>query len=427
MDYIYKFLMAFGQLALEMAPWLLMGFVFAGLFKAWFPDRWTERYLSKPKFSSVIWASVLGVPLPLCSCGVLPMAVSLHKKGASPGAVNSFLISTPQTGIDNILATYSLLGLPFAIARPVIAFISGIFGGAVMNWIMPKATQKPVEIECAESEPKSKTGILKGLKYAFFELFGEMYGWLIVGLALAAVLNIVLPDDLSSLFSKYPGSDMFIALLISVPMYICATGSIPVALVLLLKGFSPGAAIVLLMAGPATNIAGIVLLAKSVSVRFSAIYVASITVASLFFGFLANLIFSNQRFVELLGHQAACLKCAADVNVYQIVSLAILTLLILYFLYNSIYQIVIPVFRKKSQQQQAQLRFVVSGMTCKNCSKKVENRLWQEKKINQVNLNLESGLLEVETSLTSARIIEIVKDLGYDCKPFVKGFSYVRG
>lgn len=427
MDYIYKFSLAFGQLALEMAPWLFLGFVFAGLFKAWFPDRWTEQYLSKPNFSSVIWASVLGVPLPLCSCGVLPMAVSLHKKGASKGAINSFLISTPQTGVDNILATYSLLGLPFAIARPVIAFISGIMGGAVMNWFTKKdqAVAIQPEISCA-SNTKQHKSVWSGLKYGFFELFGEMYGWLIVGLALAALLNLILPDDLSSLFAQYPGADMLIALLISVPMYICATGSIPVALVLLLKGFSPGAAIVLLMAGPATNIAGIVLLSKSISVRFATIYVASIMIASLLFGFLANMLFSNAAFVNMLGHQAACMHGENSVNFFQAGSLVVLSGLVLYFIYNSVFQNIAPYIRRNSGEPVSTYRYKVTGMTCKNCAKKIDTRLWQEKRVKGVNLVIETSLLEVETSLPSEKIIKMVTDLGYGCSPVVKGFTYVK-
>ena len=428
MNYISSFFLAFGQLALEMAPWLLLGFVFAGLFKAWFPDRWADEYLSKPNFSSVIWASVLGVPLPLCSCGVLPMAVSLHKKGASKGAINSFLISTPQTGIDNILATYSLLGLPFAIARPIIAFISGIFGGAVMNWFSKgeKVAAIQSEISCASTNATQSKSVWKGLKYSFFELFGEMYGWLLIGLALAAILNLVLPNDLSSLFAQYPGADLFIALLISVPMYICATGSIPIALVLLLKGFSPGAAIVLLMAGPATNIAGIVLLSKSISVRFATIYVASITVASLFFGFLTNLIFTNASFIQLLGNQAACMSCESSANIYQIGSLVVLSGLVLYFVYNTVFQKVAPYLRKGSNEPLSTYRYKVTGMTCKNCSKKIDARLWQEKRVKRVELLLEKGTLEVETSLSSEKIVKIVTDLGYGCSPIVKGFAYVK-
>ncbi|MDD2798511.1 MAG: permease [Bacteroidales bacterium] len=427
MDYIYKFFVAFGQLALEMAPWLFLGFIFAGLFKAWFPDKWADKYLSKPTFSSVIWASVLGVPLPLCSCGVLPMAVSLHKKGASKGAINSFLISTPQTGVDNIMATYSLLGLPFAIARPIIAFVSGIFGGAVMN-LFTRNDPKPVfvnEISCADNSSTQKKSIWSALEYGFTDLFKEMYGWLLVGLALAAVLNIVLPDDLSLLFEQYPGADMFLALLISIPMYICATGSIPIALVLLLKGFSPGAAIVLLMAGPATNIAGIVLLSKTISTKFATLYVVTIMLASLFFGFVANLIFSNASFIKMMGHQVACIHGENSANLFQWGALAVLTGLVIYFVYVSVSQKIAPYLRKNSNLPLATYRYKVTGMTCKNCAKKIDTRLWQERRVTKVNLIFEKQILEVETSLPSAQISEMIEKIGYGCSLIVKGFSYV--
>lgn len=418
--YVVEFWAAFVQLSFEMAPWLLLGFIFAGLFKAWFPDQWAEKYLSKPNFSSVVWASVLGVPLPLCSCGVLPMAVSLNKKGASKGAINSFLISTPQTGVDNIFATYSLLGLPFAISRPVIAFISGIFGGALMNFFTRNEVKEPIvpEIDCAttQSNRKNEKNIFAALKYGFTDLFREMYVWLLVGLALAAFLNLVLPDDLSELFAKYPGSDMFLALLISVPMYICATGSIPVALVLLLKGFSPGAAIVLLMAGPATNIAGIVLLTKSISARFATIYVLSITIASLFFGWMANLLFTNATFVQQFSNVSLHEHCHTEISIYQWVSLLILALLVLNFIVMSIYKKVIPFFKDNEVGVVNNYLFQLEDVSCKNCVKKIESKLILEKGVVKATVDLEKQQLSIETTQSPDKITKIVKDLGYGCE-----------
>jgi len=418
--YWIEFLTALGALALEMSPWLVLGFVFAGLFKVWFPEEWSERYLSKPSFSSVFWAAMLGVPLPLCSCGVLPMAVSLHKKGASTGATNSFLISTPQTGVDNILATYSLLGLPFAIARPIIAFVSGVMGGVIMNIFDKGKIQRPsvvTDLSCASEATGEPKNVFQAIRYGFTDLFREMYKWLIVGLVLAALLNLFLPDDLSLLFDKYPGMDMLLALLISVPMYICATGSIPVALVLLLKGFSPGAAIVLLMAGPATNIAGIVLLAKSISVRFSAIYVGSIVFASLLFGWLANLVFSSGDFLLSLQHHAGHIhNHEADYNLFQWASVLLLSGLVVWFLVVDLWTKVAPLLRTRANTGVVFRRFKLERVTCRNCSGKIEKRLLQEKRVYRVDLLFDEREMVIETTLSGQDISSMVEALGYGCK-----------
>ncbi len=420
--YWMDFLVALGGLALEMSPWLVLGFVFAGLFKVWFPEEWSERYLSKPTFSSVICAAMLGVPLPLCSCGVLPMAVSMHKKGASKGATSSFLISTPQTGVDNILATYSLLGLPFAIAKPIIAFVSGVMGGVIMNLLDKNVVEKSSSsnITCADESVGRKKNVYQAIRYGFTDLFREMYKWLIIGLVLAALLNLFLPDDLSLLFEQYPGIDMLLALLISVPMYICATGSIPVALVLLLKGFSPGAAIVLLMAGPATNIAGIVLLAKSISVRFSAIYVGSIVFASLLFGWIANLIFSSGDFITSLQHHAGHLhNHNVEYNLFQWASVVLLSGLILWFLSENLWLRLAPLWRKKANSGVVFRRFKLERVTCRNCSGKIEKRLLQEKRVYGVELLFEKREIIVETTLSGLQISSIVEALNYGCKEIV--------
>lgn len=246
----------------------------------------------------MLGAAILGVPLPLCSCGVIPTAVSLKKEGASDGATVAFLVGTPQTGIDSILATYSLLGLPFAIIRPIAAFVVAIFGGvAVDKFGAPTkrgvdytklkfnpmgATQSQTELcgcgcGCSHGTEEVKDKSLwAALRYGYVDMMQDFGKWLIVGLLVAAAITAFVPDSLFSMFKDYYLLNILLILLISTPMYICATGSIPIALSLILKGLSPGAAFVLLMAGPATNFASLIILKREIGMRKTVVYLLSI-------------------------------------------------------------------------------------------------------------------------------------------------------
>ncbi len=237
----------------EMAPYLLLGFLIAGLLHVLVPKGFYRKYLSRDNKWAVLWAALLGVPLPLCSCGVIPTAIGLRKENASKGAVASFLIATPQTGIDSILATFSLLGLGFAIVRPVAALITGVCGGLLVNRFAGE--------EEASSDSSSSCSVESGfwlvrvLRYAFVDLLQDIGGRLVIGLLLAALIQVVVPEGFFLRFGNYPLLQMLVILVVAIPMYICSTGSIPVAAALMMKGLSPGAALVMLMAGPAVNLA----------------------------------------------------------------------------------------------------------------------------------------------------------------------------
>ncbi len=259
LNWLNEFAKEFYFLLSEMAPYLVLGFLFAGLLKAFFPVDKITRFLGKKKFGSVVNASILGVPMPLCSCGVIPTGVSFYQNGATKGATTSFLISTPQTGVDSILATYSLLGLPFAIIRPLVAFLTGILGGGLSHGFEKEQWKKEAGYSDTPVKKNIRIPIGKRLKtvitYGFGELVEDIVKWLIIGLLAAALLSVLIPD---SFFTSYIGNtwlEMIMILIVSIPLYVCATGSIPIAAVFLLKGLSPGAALVFLMAGPATNVA----------------------------------------------------------------------------------------------------------------------------------------------------------------------------
>ena len=253
------------NLLLEMSPYLLLGFLAAGILNIFIPKEKIYKHLAGNNIKSIVKASIFGMPLPICSCGVIPVAAYLRQKGAGKGSTVSFLSSTPTSGIDSILATYSLLGPLFAIIRPVAALFAGIFGGILTN--ISRSTHKkdsPPPLNgsscniCSTPTPHSFS-LLDKIKsifnYAFLDLIGDIGKWIIIGILIGSVIGFLIPGNI---IEKYLGTPVLaypLMLLISIPMYICATGSIPIAASLILKGMTPGAGLVFLIAGPATNAA----------------------------------------------------------------------------------------------------------------------------------------------------------------------------
>lgn len=225
-----------------MSPYILTGFLIAGVMHAFIPQRTFARHLSGSGPKSAVKAALIGIPLPLCSCGVLPAAVAMRRNGASRAASTSFLISTPQTGVDSIAATWSLLGPAFAVIRPVAALTTAVLGGMAVG-----RTEKGQENEACgraaaepASAPKSFVGkCLDALRYGFVDLVGGIGGWLVAGLLVAALITVYVPDDLFAAFGGRPLLSMLVVLLVAIPMYVCATGSIPIAMSLILKGRKP--------------------------------------------------------------------------------------------------------------------------------------------------------------------------------------------
>ena len=295
----------------EMSPYLLLGFFFAGVMHAFIPSMMYNRYLGGKGFKSVFYGALLGMPLPLCSCGVIPTAMSLRKQGASRGATASFLIATPETGVDSIIATYSILGLPFAIIRPIAALCNAIMGG----WLIDNFGDKEEvvsadtsakhccchnehnheECTCSCQHDKAQShhnGILgkmlEALRYGFVEMMGDIGKWLVVGLVIAGLITVFVPEDFFALFRGNTQLSMLLVLCIAIPMYICATGSIPIAVALMMKGLTPGAALVLLMAGPACNMASILVINKTLGRKSLVLYLVSIITMAIIWGHIVD-------------------------------------------------------------------------------------------------------------------------------------------
>lgn len=294
------------QILGEMSPYLLFGFLIAGILSVLILPEVVEKHLGQKGLLSVIKAALIGIPLPLCSCSVIPIAASLKKSGASNGATISFLISTPQNGVDSIMVLFALLGPVFAVFVPVVTFVSGIIGGILVNLF---GSDKTIIIEsdhsecsddcCPKRSPKNK--ILQALHYGYVTMPKDIGKALLVGLLIAGVISAIVPKDFfAGLFGNGIGS-MLVMLLISIPLYVCATASIPVAAALILKGITPGAALVFLMAGPATNAATIATIWKIMGKKTAIIYLLTMATTALLSGIILDGIFkiNNITFTSL--------------------------------------------------------------------------------------------------------------------------------
>lgn len=310
-DYFSQWLSAFWQLWLDAAPWLLLGLVVSGLMQALLDANRLARHLGGEGLWPSVKAALLGAPLPLCSCGVIPAALGLRRSGASRGSTASFLIATPETGVDSIALSYALLGPLLAIVRPVAAITSAITAGVLTSASEPRAASSlgasAVAVDAAsgttressccsssgcsgESEPARPPlaqRLLAGQRTAFGELFGDLAGWLLIGLALAAAVTAFVPESFLTRFGDGLPA-MLVMAAIGVPMYICASASTPLAAGLLLAGVSPGAVLVFLLAGPATNIATLGIVRRELGARTLAIYLASVVGVAIAFGYLTN-------------------------------------------------------------------------------------------------------------------------------------------
>jgi len=286
----------FIALFVESAPWLLLGLFVAGMMKAFVPSQLMAKHLGKPGLMSTVKAALFGAPLPLCSCGVIPAAVGLRRSGASKAATTSFLISTPETGVDSISISYAMLGPFMAIIRPIAAITSAITAGILVGKDEAKEVTQSAETATESSCCASKTQAPKqtlpekikaGLHFTFIDLIKDIALWLIIGLSFAALIKTFVPNEFLAQWGD--GFMAFIVMaVIGVPMYICATASTPIAAGLLFSGVSPGATLVFMLVGPATNIATMGLVKAELGNRALLAYLSSVVGVGFAFGYLTN-------------------------------------------------------------------------------------------------------------------------------------------
>lgn len=418
MDYLKGFLSEVYFILTEMGPYLMLGFLFAGILYVVFPKARVKKFLGRDRKGAVVNAALLGVPLPLCSCGVIPTGISFYRNGASRGSTVSFLISTPQTGIDSMLVTYSLLGLPFALIRPVIALVTGIAGGFLTNRFDRAPEEKPVAIKGNQELPEGLFPKIREMfRYAFVEFLQDISTWLIFGLLLASLISVIVPDDFFAGKTSNDLLEMLIILVAAIPVYICATASVPIAAVLMLKGLSPGAALVLLMAGPATNAATITMIGKVLGRKSLVTYLTSIIGGALIFGYIINNFlpqewFSLSMISSHAGHHNHLLP--AWLRVGSAVALVLLIINGYIQKYRHKNNEGVTDSESNTFNMENITRIRVEGMTCNHCKANVENGAGSVEGVESVTADLASGEVTITgKSVDLAKVKSNIEALGY--------------
>jgi hypothetical protein len=403
-----------------MAPYLMFGLIFVGLLNLFMTKEIVSKHIGENNFLSIFKAALFGVPLPLCSCGVVPSAVYMSKNGASKPATVSFLISTPQTGIDSIIATYGMLGPIFAIFRPIAAFIMGIAGGLATKLLDKKELpQAPKMMEFPIFAPKeiknAKYYYQKGLVYPFVEFLDDITSQFLVGLLIAGLITYFIPEDFFA--GSLVGSGllgMLAMVIIGIPMYVCATASIPIAISLMMKGFSPGVAFVFLAAGPATNAASISILMNSLGKKATFIFIGSISLFSILFGLILDRIFVwgniNPHLYMSHNHQHGM----ASFGIWDYSIGGIFLILILMSVYRKFFSKNFnKLFNKKeNMKMDSSTKVLIEGMTCNHCVMNVRNAI-NSTGTERVNVVLADNAAYIEGPFDADKIKDAVETMGY--------------
>ncbi|MBN2803875.1 MAG: permease [Deltaproteobacteria bacterium] len=394
-----NFLKEIWNLTLVMAPYLLLGFLIAGVMQQVLPKDQVTRHLKGSNFLSIIKASLFGAPLPVCSCGVIPIAAHLKKQGASKGAVISFLGSTPTTGVDSIFATAALLGTVYAVFRPVMALVTGIFAGTLVNIFDGEKGVSDHGGNNNEPVKKRKNILVNVIEYALVDLIGDTGKWIVVGIIAGAAFFVFIPEQLIETWLTSPYTAYPAMLIVGIPLYVCATGSIPIAAAFILKGISPGAALIFLIAGPATNGATISFIGGTMGKKTLFAYLFAIVASALTGGLLLDLIwpfFPAPDFLSLKGMEH-------KTTVLQYVSAVILILSILWA-YRPL---------KKINKGDPVQNIQVSKISCEGCASTIKKGLISVKGVSGVDVDVASKIVTISGSATLQALEEKLIEIGY--------------
>lgn len=400
MEIIIVFVRETVKLWLEMSPYLLVGIIFAGLLHIFLGKEFITNQLGKPGIKSVVKASLLGIPLPVCSCGVIPLASSLRKDGAHKSSVLSFLVSTPTTGVDAIFATYSLLGPLFAIFRPLQALVSGITLGT-MDYLFEGKNEKILNVpKHPHINVPFRGKVRVFLKYSFSEIPEDIGKWLILGTVIGGAITAFIPEQLFTAYVRFP-YDFIFALVLGVPIYVCATGSIPITASLIAKGFSPGAGLVFLIVGPATNVITLSFVRAKLGRKSFYMYISNIVVTSVLFGLLFNYIWSfaggNIKMITGGGEMLPLWL--------KITSASVLILLITKALFTQTVSIDDP-----------DLEITVPDIDCSKCKTTLESKLNEVDGIEAVSVDITNKLVKIRGTVQREKALETIKKTGYHPK-----------
>jgi len=420
--FIVQYLQQLWMVLTELAPWLFFGAGLAGLLKLFLPQGFITKHMGGTSWKNIVKTTLLGIPLPLCSCGVLPTTIGLKKDGASNGSTVGFLISTPQTGVDSIIVTAFFLGWPLAIFKVIAALITGILGGFFVHFTDPDNTQKnrPASQTVNSNEKENMKNKFRWnifWNYTINELIGSIYKYLVIGLLVAAAISTLFPTDTLAHIPALQGiRGMLFMLIFAIPIYICTTGSVPIAASLIAAGLPIGSALVFLIAGPATNIATLTAVYHTFGRRITAIYLGTVILGSIGFGLLFQFFFSQSTATILLVHHG-------QVSIYRLIfdiSFALLLSgLILRWIWLDFRSWLLRLNRPAATEEELTLQ--IEGMTCNNCLTHVQHALQNFPNIRSVDIHLATGITRVKgQGLDKAVVSQAVQAAGYSVKNFEK-------
>ncbi|MDP8223832.1 MAG: permease [Candidatus Lernaella stagnicola] len=401
-----EFLMAVWQIVADLAPALLLGLLIAGAIHEFVPRHFIRRRLSGSRFRNVLDAVLIGVPMPLCSCGVVPTAISLKNDGASKGAATGFLISTPQTGVDSILVSASFLGWPFAIFKVAAAFVTGLIGGVIVN-AGEKAEAAPVMVGEDDDGPRRSflRRVGEAIHYAVFDLLASIDLWLIAGIAAAALITIFIPTGYLSQVSWTQGlGGMLLALAISLPLYVCTTSSVPIAASLIAAGMPLGTALVFLMAGPATNAATLGMVYRGLGKRVVIVYVGVVAVMSIVFGLTFDWVLGGVA-GDVMQHQH-------EGGWLTILSSLLLIALLAFFVIRRIWA---KLFAAQPDEAATDgTAMTVLGMTCMGCVDRVKKAAESVHGVSEAIVELDAGRVVIRGDRPDAEaVVREITKAGY--------------
>ncbi len=433
-------------LFVEMSPYLLIGFSVAGMLHVFVKRDWILKHAGSSSVRSVVKAAAFGVPLPLCSCAVVPASLYLKRAGASKPAVLSFLISTPQTGVDSIIATYGLMGPLFAVVRPVAALVTGIAGGTALSRLerrwssldkTPQGvdTPDPPAVSAAPNMSRHGGGDTRAAsvfgrktkefaRYAYVESVDAIAVQFLFGLAIATLVTVLVPDDFfvdTAFGSGLPA--MLLMIVVGTPMYICATSSIPIAVALLAKGLDPGAAYVFLMAGPATNAATLAILSRTLGKRETILFLVTVVSGGLLFGGLLNVLAGVVGWEPLRMNRPGVIHEEA-LGPVDFVQAAVFGVLVAASLWRRVYS---QVNKAKSHDddlvpstggdEQSEFTVLpVEGMTCSCCSTEVEEAIKALDGIEEVHADHGANAVRFRGMVTLNQVTHAITTAGYEVR-----------
>ncbi len=398
------FIQVWGVL-LELSPPLLLGLLIAGLLHVLLPPGLISRHLSGQGYRDVGRAVLFGIPLPLCSCGVIPTALGLRKEGASKGAATGFLISTPQTGVDSILVSASFLGWPFALFKVLAAFVTGMVGGILVNLTEGEDPAPAKNPPTERGRVRLSAG--EGLRYAIFDLLGSIEIWIVLGVLVSALITVLVPAGYLAGVDWARGMAAMLAMLvIALPLYVCTTGSVPIAAALIAAGLPPGAALVFLMAGPATNVATLGAVYRALGKRVLAVYLGTVAVLSILLGLAFDWVLAGAAApVHHHVHGAGPLRTAA--------ALAVAGLLV-FLLGRRLVNRLGPAAGGGGEKA-GELTIPIRGMTCGHCVQSVKDALETLPGVERAEPDLRNNLVRLRGEhLNREELARAIRRAGYE-------------